>query len=71
MAGWVRGVACPTCFRALYTLECEDGQTEWKHKGTTLQRDALGHFVLCTECRTRVPHRVAADVPGFGFEVAR
>jgi hypothetical protein len=71
MSAWVRGVSCPGCYRMLYTLALEDGDAEWVHKGASIQMDATGAFVRCPHCRSRISHRKAEDVPGFGYEVIR
>ena len=71
MGSMVRGVACPRCFKIIYTLVRHDGQTEWTHQGTPLEADERGPLVRCPECRTPVRHRRSGNVPGFGHEVDR
>jgi DNA-directed RNA polymerase subunit RPC12/RpoP len=68
MTTWVRGVACPRCFKIIYTLERGEG-TDWVHSGAPLGQDEHGKFVRCPECNTAVRHRRAHNLPGFGYEV--
>ena len=69
MGSMVRGVACPRCFKIIYTLQRTDGQTDWTHDGAPLEQDALGKFVRCPECKTSVRHRRSLNLPGFDYEV--
>ncbi|HZR69230.1 MAG TPA: hypothetical protein VFB01_09260 [Burkholderiales bacterium] len=71
MGSSVRGLACPRCFKILYTLERQDGESDWIHSGLPLSADENGPFIQCPECGTHVPHRRAGNVPGFGHEVGR
>ena len=71
MGSSVRGVACPKCFKIIYTLERQDGNTHWVHRGAPLENGPRGPLVRCPECRTPVPHRSSGNVPGFGHEVDR
>ena len=71
MGSMVRGVACPRCFKIIYTLERQDGHTDWVHRGTPIEHDHQGPFVRCPACRTPVRHRRSGNVPGFDHEVSQ
>lgn len=71
MGSFVRGVACPRCFKMIYTLERHDGEAEWVHRGSPLEYDERGPFVRCPGCRTPVRHRRCGNVPGFDHEVSQ
>ncbi len=69
MTTWVRGIACPRCFKIIYTLQRAEGQTDWVHHGAPLEQDELGKFVRCPECKTSVRHRRSFNLRGFDYEV--
>ncbi len=72
MPDWVRGAFCPTCNRMLYRVVLYSTSPQWTQEGAAVEHDAKGRpFVVCKECRNRVPLRQTHDMPGWGYEVDR